>query len=318
MRTDYPNPYFGHSEQAEACYGLRSMSELLAHADKLHALRMVDRCASLREAAAQLGIAPSSLSEKLRALESALGVALLARSKGHITLSPIARELLLKASPALDILDELGQQYARGDAPVMLRVGAYESLAVHLLPKVLASLGAKYPNTRLSLRSARSATLARSVLVGELDCAVVVGPTTIDGLYATQLFREHLGVFYTDQVGATAAAQGISVGAWAGLAADRTELPKFYQEFCEKFGIRQLPKLTADSFEALRELALAAGLPVVLPRLVANLSNPALRELPASTSCRTAGAHDIQLLRRRNLGSPLITQLGTLIKQARV
>jgi DNA-binding transcriptional LysR family regulator len=301
----------GHATLASA------MSGLLPHADKLHALRMVGQCASLREAAAQLGIAPSSLSEKLRTLETALGTALIARSRGRVALSPFAHELLETAGPALDTLLALSGKHARGDAPAVLRVGAYESLAVHILPEVLTSLGRQYPATRLELRSARSAQLARGVLVGELDCAVVVGPVNADGIHASQLFREHLGVFYTKTVTAARAAQLMTQGEWAGLAPDRGELPNFYRDFCKKSGFLGLPQLSSDSFEALRELACDADLPVVLPQLVARASKRQLHELQTPANCRAAGAHDIQLLRRRNLGSPLITRLAALIKNAR-
>ena len=77
-------------------------------------------------------------------------------------------------------------------APAALRLGASPTLAHHVLPRLLADFGQRYPAVAVALHPANSAQVARALLRGELDLGFVEGPERLPGLHYQRLLFDEL------------------------------------------------------------------------------------------------------------------------------
>lgn len=150
-------------------------------------------------AAELVGVAQSTLSRQVRALEEELGAPLvdrgaragLALTPAGEALLPLARRMLADAESARTAVAEIvGLRRGR------VRIGATPSLCIGVLADVLRVFHERYPGIALELAESGSQPLVRSLGRGELDIAlVIVPPGGIDpALDATPILRERLSV----------------------------------------------------------------------------------------------------------------------------
>ena len=130
----------------------------------------------ISRAARSLGLAQSTLSEALLALERAVGAPVTLRAAGPARLSPAgeallphARALLAGAEAALAAVAD-----AARSAPV--RLGAVESVASYVLPDALAALRPRSPQPEVEVSTGLCASLREAVARGRLDAALVLSP----------------------------------------------------------------------------------------------------------------------------------------------
>jgi DNA-binding transcriptional LysR family regulator len=129
-------------------------------------------------AAARLAMTQPPLSQAIRALEDALGVALFVRTKRTVELTPVGKDLLPEVRRLLsqaDALRPLAQSLARGEAGVLSL--AFVSTADYgLLPALLREFGARYPGVRLQLAEATSDVQIEELVAGRIDAGLVIPP----------------------------------------------------------------------------------------------------------------------------------------------
>ncbi|SAL15931.1 LysR family transcriptional regulator [Caballeronia peredens] len=129
-------------------------------------------------AAARLAMTQPPLSQAIRALEDALGVALFVRTKRTVELTPVGHDLLPEVRRLLasaDALRPLAQSLARGEAGVLSL--AFVSTADYgLLPALLRDFGARYPGVRLQLSEATSDVQIEELVAGRVDAGLVIPP----------------------------------------------------------------------------------------------------------------------------------------------
>jgi DNA-binding transcriptional LysR family regulator len=124
-------------------------------------------------AAVAFGLAPSSVSEQIRTLEAALGVALFERGPKGMRPTP-AGERMREWSGRLLRMAEQARREVAGEPPV-LRLGALESIAATHVPGVLARLAERRPGPRVEVRSdAARDRLLDAVAAGDLDAALLL------------------------------------------------------------------------------------------------------------------------------------------------
>ncbi|MBS2014582.1 MAG: LysR family transcriptional regulator [Deltaproteobacteria bacterium] len=290
---------------------------LLAHAEKLHALRVLVRARSFRRAAAVLGVTPPALSQSMAALEKHLGRSLVERSSRGASPTPFAQRLLAETTAALDVLLAADGREQTVLPPMRLRLGAYESLAVSALPDLIGQLAANHPDVRISIRTGRSSALARMVQRGELDVALVAETDAAERLDTRVVATDRLGL-WASTGGAAAAPNGVArPNAFAGLANDREGLPSFYRRFVRAAGLSSTPYIACDSFEALRVMALRRIAPAVLPDRVALRVPDQLRRVDVPSRALEAGAHSVWLvtrqLARADIREVLASELRTIL-----
>ncbi|WP_042419178.1 LysR family transcriptional regulator [Streptacidiphilus anmyonensis] len=149
---------------------------------QLRAFEAVAAHRTVANAAKVLGLAPSSVAERLRELEQSLDVPLLARTPRGMTLTPAGRRLLPWARRLLDAAEEARQETVT-ERPE-LRLGVLETLATASAPDMPTRLAQRRPDVRVALHTAAEHDgLLDAVAAGALDAAVVLDvPGPLGGL----------------------------------------------------------------------------------------------------------------------------------------
>ena len=145
---------------------------------QLEALYWVARLGSVRAAASRLSITQPALSLRIKELEGALGGALLNRNSYRATLTTLGLEVTQQAGRMLDIAERIAERGAAGDEMRgLIRMGATDTFAARYLPALLADIETRYPHAQIELVVEFSVNLYAKLLRGELDVAVISGPT---------------------------------------------------------------------------------------------------------------------------------------------
>jgi len=121
--------------------------------DDLATFALVARERSFTKAAAQLGVSPSALSQKVRILEDWLGVRLLTRTTRSVSPTEAGQRLLATVAPRFDeIRAELDQLSTFRDRPAgTIRITAGNHAAERLLWPRLAPVLRRYPDIALEI-----------------------------------------------------------------------------------------------------------------------------------------------------------------------
>lgn len=160
---------------------------------KLEAFVAVAEEASFHAAADQMRVAQSTISSRIKELESHLGQQLFVRTSRQVRLSPSGLAALPAARTALAALASVHQVVddVAGIRRGTLRLGLVTGADVPEFAESLAAFATEFPGIELSVVSAETSELERAVSAGELDLAIVVrvGPTP---LRWTELMRDQL------------------------------------------------------------------------------------------------------------------------------
>jgi len=131
---------------------------------------------SLAEAARRLNLTPAAVAQRIRALESEIGVHLLFRSGRTVRPTQSGAAILVHARDFLGHIRDL-KSIAANDTPSgELRLGAVQSAKAGLLPNILSGMAKNYPQIEIHIVGDMPAPLYAKVLSGELDAAMIVKP----------------------------------------------------------------------------------------------------------------------------------------------
>ncbi|MPV69235.1 LysR substrate-binding domain-containing protein [Burkholderia sp. BE17] len=147
---------------------LRQWRYFVAVADERHFGRAAER----------LSMTQPPLSQAIRALEDALGVALFVRTKRSVALTAVGAALLPDVRRLLasaDALPPLARRLARGEAG-SLSLAFVSTADYGLLPSLLRAFGARYPQVRLQLAEATSDVQIDELVAGRIDAGLVIPP----------------------------------------------------------------------------------------------------------------------------------------------
>jgi DNA-binding transcriptional LysR family regulator len=134
----------------------------------------VAACAGFSPAARQLGVATSSVTRLVDALEARLGTLLLNRSTRSVTLTDAGRTYYEDAQRILDQLDAADDAVADGAAALkgVLRVAAPVTFATLYIAPLLPLLRAQHPGLALDLRLSDSPA---NLIDESIDVAIRIG-----------------------------------------------------------------------------------------------------------------------------------------------
>lgn len=156
-------------------------------------LAAIARAGSLSRAATALNTVQPNVTSRLRALEETIGAPLFERHSRGVTPTETGRMLLSFAHRIEAVCREAGQALDECETPRgALRIGSMETTAALRLPAVLAEFTRTFPDVELVLRTGPTADLVAAVLAGELDAALVAGPSSDTRLTREVVFREEL------------------------------------------------------------------------------------------------------------------------------
>lgn len=137
-------------------------------------------CGSFTAAAQQLSFTQSGVSHAISGLEEELGVTLLSRSRGGVTLTadgwalmPYIQEICRQQRSIEERAKDL-----RGLETGVVRVAVFTSVSVQWMPYILKSFREQYPNIEFELLPSNYNTeIARWIQDGTADCGFLVLPT---------------------------------------------------------------------------------------------------------------------------------------------
>jgi len=147
----------------------------------------VARRKSFSRAAEELIISQPAVSKGVRELERQLGLPLLDRSRGGVTLTESGETLLRYAQRifAIEAAAEVAVARMREVARGTLAIGASATIGIYLLPALLGAFHRRYPDVQPSLEIAATRAILERLLTSPLDMAFVEGPVDVEGVIAT-------------------------------------------------------------------------------------------------------------------------------------
>ncbi|MFI8259044.1 MULTISPECIES: LysR family transcriptional regulator [unclassified Streptomyces] len=167
------------------------MAELAPH--ELRVLVAVAETGGFSAAAARLGLTQSAVSHSVRGSEAKVGAVLFERGRTGASPTPAGERAVGLARRILRLYEVLGAE-VRGagrdtgdEVGGVLRIAAFRSAALHLLPPALERLTARHPGIRPEVRVVRElgAGTAGEVAAGRADLGIATlngtGPAARDG-----------------------------------------------------------------------------------------------------------------------------------------
>src|SRR6185369_71118 len=143
---------------------------------QLEAFYWVARLGGFSPAAARLNTTQPGISMRLRELEERAGAPVFSRAGRGSRLTPKGRELLRLVEQLVEI--DRDWQARLGGASAMtglVRVGAADTMAMTLLPPLLAEVAARHPDIDVELFVDLSVHLQARLRDGDIDIAFMVG-----------------------------------------------------------------------------------------------------------------------------------------------
>ncbi|MCF7535098.1 LysR family transcriptional regulator [Pseudomonas petrae] len=121
--------------------------------DDLSIFLAVFRENGFRAAAKRLGLSPSTVSERISALESGLGVPLLVRTTRSVVATAAGRELAERMSPLLGEMRAVFEDVASSlqDLRGVLKLNVTGAVMVDILPPLIDRFLARYPQVRIEI-----------------------------------------------------------------------------------------------------------------------------------------------------------------------
>ncbi len=143
-------------------------------------------------AAEACAISQPALSLQMKELEQILGSPLIERGSRQIRLTALGKDFAARARDVLRAVDELANlaRASMGTLTGELRIGVIPTVAPYLLPGVIQSLSARFPDLDLRPREAVTQKLVDDLIEGRLDLAIVALPVSEPSLTEHPLFSE--------------------------------------------------------------------------------------------------------------------------------
>ncbi|OZI38500.1 LysR family transcriptional regulator [Bordetella genomosp. 10] len=283
---------------------------------QLRQLVTIAELGSYRRAAEVLHIAQPALSVSIQKLEHLVGVQLLERGTRGVTLTPAGQALVTDARRALYHADQARQAARRvglGEWGT-LRLGFVGSATYTLLPRLLPAFRAACPEVDLELREDSTVGLLALLRSGEIDAALVRGPTAEDPLLSSWVLERD------DLILAAPRGHPLARGESVPLCAARGETfvvysPKMVpglhgvtQELCRSAGFS--PRIGQEAIQVQTVVSLvASGMGVALVPGVARVyTTPHVVFVPL-TDPRAHGALALSLVTHREGANAAVLRL---------
>ena len=155
---------------------------------QLETLLRIVETGSFAAAAQALAATQSTVSARIRELERSLGVELFDRTQHRARLTPKGLDLLPTAREIVALAAKARHQV--GDARAItgiVRIGAVGLVALTWLPKFMAAIRSGYPGVSVMLDVALTGSLIDKVRDGDIDLALVTGPSNETSLASVSL-----------------------------------------------------------------------------------------------------------------------------------
>jgi DNA-binding transcriptional LysR family regulator len=158
----------------------------------LHIFKTVAEEGGVIRAARKLHRVQSSVSTRIKHLETSLGTQLFYREKQRLVLCPSGERLLQYAERLLRLSDEARVELSGSSPRGTLKIGALESTTASRLPAILAQYHRAHPDVSIELTTGTNDALTAAVAERTLDAAFVAEKPSHRQLCSMGLFTERL------------------------------------------------------------------------------------------------------------------------------
>jgi len=138
----------------------------------------VAKSLSFSDAASELYISQSAVSQSIKQLEHRLGQVLFVRSTKRVKLTPEGEMLLKHVEPAIQLItrgeNQLTRDFSRGG--MQLRIGASDTICRYILVPYLQMIHETFPDVHISIINGTSLGCAELLESGQVDFVVVNSP----------------------------------------------------------------------------------------------------------------------------------------------
>ncbi|WP_288960821.1 LysR family transcriptional regulator [uncultured Sulfitobacter sp.] len=131
---------------------------------------------SFAASARQLNLTPAAVVQRVRAIESQLGVTLFARRGQRVSPTAACIALLPGLRRVVDVVDSLISDLDPTGLSAPVRLGAIATALTDNIPGVLVRFAGRAPNAQLTIIPGTSRELFRQVNDGQIDAAFLVRP----------------------------------------------------------------------------------------------------------------------------------------------
>jgi molybdate transport repressor ModE-like protein len=142
---------------------------------QLRVLSEIARTGSYTAAAASLGYTQPAVSYQMRRLQQSVGAPLVTRAGRGLRLTPVGQALVRHADAVFSVLraadEDVASMVARGGG--LVRVAAFQSGIISLLPLMVGRLAARHEDVRVSVVQAEPARARDLVRSGEADLGLL-------------------------------------------------------------------------------------------------------------------------------------------------
>jgi DNA-binding transcriptional LysR family regulator len=138
---------------------------------RLRLLRELDRRGTITAVAQALSFSPSAVSQQLATLEREAGVRLLAPAGRRVRLTPQAEILVHHASVLLEEMEKAESALARSrdETAGTLRVAAFQTAVLSLIPPALTRLQGQHPHLRVEVTELEPDAALPAMVAGDYD-----------------------------------------------------------------------------------------------------------------------------------------------------
>lgn len=243
---------------------------------------------SIAEAARRLDLAPTTVTQQIRALEADLGARLLMRAGRTVKPTAVGSRILAHAHDVLrDVRDLRSAATETGLPAGPLRLGATPSALMGLLPPMLRAWKQAYPAIPIYIEPGTSVRLLDRVNAGELDAAILVHPAyELPKTCGWRLLREEALVLLAPRrLRVTDALQTAAREPF--IRYDRNVVAgKLADEYLRSHGVRPKVQFELDGIEHIAKLvAEGFGVSVLPDWPVIGAPDPQLRRWPLPAPC---------------------------------
>jgi LysR family hydrogen peroxide-inducible transcriptional activator len=161
---------------------LRDLAYICAVAEHLHFGRAADACA----------ITQPAMSERIRLVESVVGVGVFERNKRRVLVTPRGEEIVRLARNMLDAADAIDAVAQSSELPLVgtLRLGVIATLGPYLMPYLLRPLLRGFPDLDLRLTEGLTEDLLDALSGGAVDLVLAALPIERDNVRSRPVFFE--------------------------------------------------------------------------------------------------------------------------------
>jgi DNA-binding transcriptional LysR family regulator len=211
---------------------------------------------SVTKAAESLCLTQPAVTQQIQSLEREVGIALFDRTGRGVRLTEAGEVLVEYVRRSLAVLDEAQGRIddLRSGASGRLVVGAGVTTSIFRLPAWLRVFRGRYPGVDVTVRTGRSAEVAKMVLRREIDLGLVTSPIEHPDLRVAELFEERIVLVGPPSREPT----GRLIGAEELNAAPLILFPKGtgFRDYLDRAladaGVRPVVKMETDSVEAIK------------------------------------------------------------------